>query len=209
MNIIKIKVEDILQHPENKRIYSPTNIEQLMECIKSLGLMQRIIVNKKTQALCGYRRTQAIKLLGWDEVEVEVKDLAEDQEPAYMVYSNTHRTKTALEKFYEIKILKESWAKPQGYRSDLDDSLSDEEQKSTRERIADTIGDKPSTVYKIEKVGDEAHELLQYIDIEDGLSLNEAYKACTLTNSAMLKMLRKLISMTSSCVGTAGVNQSE
>ena len=174
-----IKVGDILQHAENKRIYSATNIEQLMECIKSLGLMQNIILNKKNEVLCGYRRLLAIKELGWKEVEVEVIDIPEEDEPAYMVQSNSHRTKTALEKYHEIKVLKAYWAKPQGHRTDLDDTISEGDKETTRDRIANSIGDTPSTVYKVEFVGDKAPNLLPLIGSgDDKISLNEAYKAC-------------------------------
>lgn len=179
MNKVKLKVEDILQHAENRRIYSATNIEQLIECIKSLGLMQRIILNKKKEVLCGYRRLLAIKELGWKEVDVEIVDIPEEDEPAYMVNSNSHRTKTDLERYHEIKVLKSFWAKSQGCRTDLDESLSEEEKGSTRKRIADTIGVTESAVYKTEYVGDKAYNLLPLIGTgEDKISLNEAYKAC-------------------------------
>lgn len=175
----KIKVEDILQHAENRRIYSATNIEQLMECIKSLGLMQRIILNKKNEVLCGYRRFLAIKELGWKEVEVEIVDIPIEEEPAYMVSSNSHRTKTSLEKYHEIKILKSYWGKKQGQRTDLEDCLSEEEKLTTRKRIANEIGVTESEVRKTEYVGDKAFNLLPLIGTgEDKISLNEAYKAC-------------------------------
>lgn len=175
----KIKVEDILQHAENRRIYSATNIEQLMECIKSLGLMQRIILNKKNEVLCGYRRLLAIKELGWKEVEVEIVDIPIEEEPAYMVSSNSHRTKTSLEKYHEIKILKSYWGKKQGQRTDLEDCLSEEEKLTTRKRIANEIGVTESEVRKTEYVGDKAFNLLPLIGTgEDKISLNEAYRAC-------------------------------
>ncbi len=179
MELIRIKVEDILQHAENRRIYSATNIEQLIECIKSLGLMQRIILNKKNEVLCGNRRLKAVKQLGWKEVEVEIVDIPEEDEPTYMVNSNSHRTKTDLEKYHEIKVLKSFWAKSQGCRTDLDENLSENEKGSTRERIANTIGITPSAVYKTEYVGDKAYNLLSLVGTgKDKISLNEAYKAC-------------------------------
>lgn len=179
MVLSKIKVEDILQHAENKRIYSVTNVEQLMVCIQSLGLLQHIILNKKNEVLCGSRRLEAIKQLGWKEVDVEIVDIPEEDEAACMVSSNTHRTKTSEEKYHEIKILKSHWAKKQGQRTDLDDSLSEEEKLTTRKRIANAIGGTESEVRRTEFIGDNAFHLLALIGSgEEKMSLNEAYKAC-------------------------------
>lgn len=193
MVLSKIKVEDILQHAENRRIYSVTNVEQLMECIKSLGLMQRIILNSKKEVLCGGRRLEAIKQLGWKEVEVEIVDLPEEDEPAFIVSSNSHRTKTSEEKYHEIKILKSHWAKKQGQRTDLDDSLSEEEKLTTRKRIANSIGVTESEVRKTEYVGDNAMHLLKIIGSgKDEISLNEAYKSCASTKPVHTKPVEEI-----------------
>lgn len=176
--IQKVRVHCLKQHPENKRIYNTISTEPLKESIDLYGLLQRIIVNKKMQILCGWRRLLAINELGWDEVEVTIVDVPEDEEAAFMVFSNAQRQKTTVEIYHELKVLKEYWAKKQGTRTDLDPELSAEEKKPTRTRIAEAIGVSESKIYRIESVGDKDIKMLELVDLEKIESLSEAFNAC-------------------------------
>ena len=70
-----VKTKDLQHHPKNSDIYDLSNIEDLVNSIREVGLLQPIIINKKNQILSGHRRFEAIKILGWNEVQVEVKDI--------------------------------------------------------------------------------------------------------------------------------------
>lgn len=175
-----IQVAALLPHPEGSTIYDPSDVTELKNLIEAMGLLQPIVINPRNQVLIGSRRHKAISMLGWQEVEVHVVDIPQEDEPAYIVNSNSQRQKSSVEIYKEIKILKSYWAKQQGARTDLVVGLSIEEKSKTRERIARSIGVPETTVHKIESVGDKDVELLRLVD--NGLlnSLHEAYQTARL-----------------------------
>lgn len=172
-----IKPGDLKQHPENKRIYgSPRQLLVLVESIIKVGLLQPIIINQKKEILCGWRRFKAIE--SFDPVTpiktIEVK-LTPENEAAFIVLSNSQRTKTALEKYHEAIVLKQHWLKKPGQRTDLQTDISEEERKSTRARIADAIGVSETEIFRITSIGDKDPEMLKIVG--DDVTISEAYNA--------------------------------
>jgi hypothetical protein len=135
-----------------------------------------IIVNESMEVLCGWRRLQAILAIGtFLQIDVVLVKLNPEDEAAFIVFSNSQRTKTALEKFREASVLKLHWAKMPGQRTDLQPQLSDVERKRTRTRIADAIGITETEVHKLETVGEKDIAMLELVG--DDVSLNEVYNA--------------------------------
>lgn len=64
MNIALSKIK--LSEPKR----NPGNIKELAESIKKEGLLQPLVVNQYNELICGRRRFEAIKMLGWTEVPV-------------------------------------------------------------------------------------------------------------------------------------------
>lgn len=56
------------------------DIQRLAESIERLGLINPITVTADKKLLAGYRRLQAVKLLGWDEVECTILNPATEIE---------------------------------------------------------------------------------------------------------------------------------
>ena len=94
---MKVKVDTIEPHPLNKQIYSLSNIEDLVSSIKDVGLLQPIIINQNHQIISGHRRYTAIKKLGWNEVEVEQRNINDEEVELYLVHANKQRIKSAGE----------------------------------------------------------------------------------------------------------------
>ena len=92
---MNIKVKDIKVSDVNKEIYSLSSIDELMESIKLVGLLQRPVINVKTNnLLSGHRRAEAITRLGWNEVEVDTIDVDEVDEILYLIHYNQTRVKS-------------------------------------------------------------------------------------------------------------------
>lgn len=82
-----IPVRDIVPNPYQARKRIPTkSVRALADEIKELGLWPGSLKGRmrdgRFQLCYGHRRLQALKLLGWKDVEVEVEDLNDDE----MVY---------------------------------------------------------------------------------------------------------------------------
>lgn len=75
---MKIKISEI-KISERVRV-DDGDIQRLAESIERLGLINPITVTAEKKLLAGYRRLQAVKLLGWDEVECTVLNPATEIE---------------------------------------------------------------------------------------------------------------------------------
>ena len=60
-----------------------SNIEDLVKSIEEVGLLQPLIINKRIKYLVDTEDI-TIKILGWDEVEVEVKDIIDEETDLYL-----------------------------------------------------------------------------------------------------------------------------
>ena len=70
---MKVKVSKLKHHPLNSKIYNLSNIEDLVKSINDVGLLQKIVINKKFEVISGNRRFESIKRLKWKEVDVEME----------------------------------------------------------------------------------------------------------------------------------------
>ena len=55
-----------------------------MESISVVGLLQSLIIDQHHQIISGNRRFESIKRLGWEEVEVEVKELIKEKKNYFL-----------------------------------------------------------------------------------------------------------------------------
>ena len=88
---MKVKVSSLKHHPKNKEIYDLSSIEELMESVSEVGLLQSLIIDQHNQIISGNRRFESIKRLGWNEVEVEVKEVNKGEEELLLIHYNKQR----------------------------------------------------------------------------------------------------------------------
>lgn len=116
---MEIQVSKLIPHPLNSQIYRLTQLEDLIYSIGEVGLLQPIVINKVNQILSGHRRFEAIKKLGWEYVEVEVKDVDPESSDLYLVHYNKQRIKSNQEILSEYDVLEKYFVNQQGRRTDL------------------------------------------------------------------------------------------
>ena len=102
---MKIKVSTLKHHPKNKEIYTLSSIEELMESISEVGLLQPLIIDSRNQVISGNRGFESVKRLGWEEVQVEVRDVQVDEEELLLIHFNKQRIKSFKELINEYLIL--------------------------------------------------------------------------------------------------------
>ena len=90
MTKIPIKdIEPFKNHPF--KVVEDDSLKELMESISNTGLINPVIVRKnknKYEMISGHRRLKAMELLGETEIEVQIKNLSDDEATIYMVDSN-------------------------------------------------------------------------------------------------------------------------
>lgn len=68
------------------------DLSKLMESIKTYGQMNPVLINGKRELIAGQRRLEAIKRLGWRNIEVHIVDPASETDELEMeIDENLHR----------------------------------------------------------------------------------------------------------------------
>ena len=175
---MKISIEKLKVSLVYLSIYILSGIEELMESMSTNGMVEKIIVTPKYEVVSGHRRLEAAKRLGWKEVDVEIRDVKDEDLPLLLVTHNQHRIKTATELFNEIKILKEKIGQRKGQRNDLNSTLTNNGKgHSTQEIIANQVGISKGYVHSLEYINNVEPALFKEMDNQN-MSIPQAYKLC-------------------------------
>ncbi len=169
---MKVKVSSLKHHPKNKEIYSLSSIEELMESISEVGLLQSLIIDSRKQVISGNRRFESIKRLGWEEVEVEVKDVKEEEEELLLIHFNKQRIKSFKELINEYLILDNLYRKGQGKRTDLTSVKSNI--SSTRDLVSKEMGISSSQLRRLVFIYKNKPEYIELLD-KGILTVNQSY----------------------------------
>lgn len=145
---VKIQVSILNHHPKNKEIYNLSSIEDLMISITELGLLQPLVIDQHNQVISGNRRFEAIKRLGWEDVEAEQRVVNNGEEEILLVHYNKQRVKTFKEILNEYIVLKKYYEVGQGKRTDLT-SVRSNKSLNERDNVSEQIGISSSQLGKL------------------------------------------------------------
>ena len=116
---MKIKVSSLTQLPLNIEIYDLSSIEDLMVSIEEVGLLQNLVIDQDNQVVSGNRRLEAIKRLGWTDVQCDRIEMSPTDAGSYLVHYNKQRVKTCRELLNEVKTVLPHYELGRGKASDL------------------------------------------------------------------------------------------
>jgi ParB-like chromosome segregation protein Spo0J len=174
------KIAELKTSPKNKEIYSMSHVEDLTESMAEMGLLTPIVITPKGEVVSGNGRLAAAKKLGWQEIDVVVMDVEDDDIVKHIIHFNKQRHKTVQESFNEIEALKLIYKTEiaQGKRKDNhSEFFGISEAQSNRNEIAKSTGLAVSRIMRIEKIAEVGRPLLELIDAGQ-ISLEKAYKKC-------------------------------
>ena len=163
------RIDDFPDHPfkvaENGELY------ELAESIKEQGVLIPAIVrpkdNGRFEMIAGHRRKRASELAEIKTLRCIVSDLDDDAATIIMVDTNLRQRQQILpsEKAKAYKMRNDA-LKHQGKRTDLTcaTQLHKSESKTTREIMADEIGESYEQIRKYIRLNDLVSELLEFVD---------------------------------------------
>ena len=172
---MKVSINRISHHPINSEIYRLSNLDELSKSIEEVGLLQRIVVNKKFQIISGSRRFEAIKELNWKEVDVEVNDIGDNDTIPYLINYNKYRVKSPQELLNEVKFLYSYYGKNQGKRNDLTSNNID--RSSTQTKISKELGISNGNISKLLFIDKTSSDYIDLID-KGIMTINQGYLEC-------------------------------
>ena len=89
MNIVKMKLDDLQEFPNNVRIHTKRNLDVLKSSLSEFKQTKPILVQKSTNyIIAGNGTYQAAKALGWKEIECNILDLPDDKARALSIVDN-------------------------------------------------------------------------------------------------------------------------
>ena len=111
--------------------------------------------------------------LGWDEVEVVVKEVEEDSIPLYIVLFNQSRNKVASELIREIMVLMDSrWIGQGNWNRGKSDQMITF--GNWRDKVSKDIGISQTKIQKLLYIYQNQPELIKYID-DDRMTIHSAW----------------------------------
>ena len=170
---MKVKVSSLKHHPKNKEIYDLSSIDELMESISEVGLLQPLTIDTRNQVISGNRRFESIKRLGWEEVEVDIKEVDDEETELYLVHFNKQRIKTTQEVLREYDVIERFYENKRGkFKNVRTNNL--EKGYNRRDKIAEELGVKSSQLGKLLFIRKNNEDHIELID-KGILTINQSY----------------------------------
>ena len=172
--MVKVKVSNLVHHPLNKRVYTLTDIDDLISSISEVGLLQPLVIDQKNRVISGNRRLVAIKKLGLKTVEVEKVKVSDKEVGKLLVHHNKQRVKTHRELLNEYHLLKRYYSVGQGSRTDLKSTSVSPNKSSSRDQISQQLSLSSGQLGRLIFIESENKDLIDLID-KGILTTNQAY----------------------------------
>ena len=170
---MKVKVSSLKHHPKNKEIYDLSSIDELMESISEVGLLQPLTIDTRNQVISGNRRFESIKRLGWEEVEVDIKEVDDEETELYLVHFNKQRIKTTQEVLREYDVIERFYENKRGKIKNVRTNNL-EKGYNRRDKIAEELGVKSSQLGKLLFIRKNNEDHIELID-KGILTINQSY----------------------------------
>ena len=166
MQIIKIKMADIMPYENNVKLHPKEQIEQIKKSIVDFGNNDPIAVDENNVIIEGHGRYEALKELGYEEAEcIVLTGLTEDQKNAYRLVHN----KLTMNSDFDMKGLEEELNKINMDLTafDFDQFNMDEEEKEIIEDEAPEVDEEHEPITKMGDIWELGNHRLMCGDSTD------------------------------------------
>jgi len=153
-----VNIDEI--HPNKKKLEmyeTPENYDTIKQNIEREGIIEPIIVNKKThEIISGNLRFQVAKELGITVVPVLYQDIDQEEMDIKSISTNQQRQKSYTELINEMKFFEEHYKIKKGQRTDLNPELK--KLKEERDKFMKAVPrDTRDKLKAIDKMANEEH----------------------------------------------------
>ena len=162
------KITNFPNHPYKVR--EDDEMLSMVQTIKEYGVIHPILVRPKKdggyEMISGHRRKRACQIAGITEIKAIVREMTDEEATIAMVDSNNQREQILpSEKAFAFKMKLEA-LKKQGQRNDLTSAPMEQklQGKTTREIIAEEMGESSSNIQRFVRLTELIPELLKIVD---------------------------------------------
>ena len=190
-----MKLEELQSHPDNNRIYSPTDLTDLENSLNSYGQLEPIAITQSKRIISGHRRYTAMFNLGWEECEVRV--INPENEIITLIEHNRHRQKTTSDILNEARFLEKEIKKyvGKGRNAKQRGGKKQGERLRTTMEVAERLGIGTTKLKQLMSISNYEPDLINEID-KGEISVSKAYEIVRVKyiQSKNLKSNQKLFS---------------
>ena len=166
-----IPISEITNFPNHPyKVREDDEMFSMVQTIKEYGVIHPILVRPKKdggyEMISGHRRKRACQIAGITEIKAIVRDMTDEEATIAMVDSNNQREQILpSEKAFAFKMKLEAMKK-QGQRNDLISAPTEQklQGKTTREIIAEEMGESSSNIQRFVRLTELIPELLKIVD---------------------------------------------
>ena len=181
MQTIKLSLDDVKPHPKNVSLYGnaadESKLQDLITSMYAKGQLTPIVINQSFEIISGHRRVAAARFLKMQMIEAIQMNLNAEEEDILIVSHNITRKKTCAMLIAEYEVIKKTFGKGQGKRTDLTipkNGEIDAKWHSVRKLAADMLNIGEGTLSNLLAVRKHLPELLNEIDAGN-LTINAAH----------------------------------
>ena len=195
--IHSIPIELIDEFPDHPfKVKMDEDMDQLVESIKERGLITPITLRPKEdgryEIVSGHRRKKACEIAGLSVVKADVREMSRDEAIILMVESNLQRSVILpSEKAFSYRMRLEAM-KRQGSRTDLTSVPVAQKSKTSRELLADAVGESQDNIRRYIRLTELIPELLDLVD-EGKIALRPAVELSYLARNEQEMVYKQII----------------
>ena len=166
-----IPINEITSFPNHPyKVREDDELLSMVRTIKEFGVIHPVLVRPKKdggyEMISGHRRKRACQIAGITEIKAIVREMTDEEATIAMVDSNNQREQILpSEKAFAFKMKLEAMKK-QGQRNDLTSAPTEQklQGKTTRELIAEEMGESSSNIQRFVRLTELIPELLKIVD---------------------------------------------
>lgn len=166
-----IPINEITSFPNHPyKVREDDELLSMVRTIKEFGVIHPVLVRPKKdggyEMISGHRRKRACQIAGRTEIKAIVRNMTDEEATIAMVDSNNQREQILpSEKAFAFKMKLEAMKK-QGQRNDLTSAPMEQklQGKTTRELIAEEMGESSSNIQRFIRLTELIPELLKIVD---------------------------------------------
>lgn len=166
-----IPINEITSFPNHPyKVREDNELLSMVRTIKEFGVIHPVLVRPKKdggyEMISGHRRKRACQIAGITEIKAIVREMTDEEATIAMVDSNNQREQILpSEKAFAFKMKLEAMKK-QGQRNDLTSAPTEQklQGKTTRELIAEEMGESSSNIQRFVRLTELIPELLKIVD---------------------------------------------
>jgi len=192
MSFIKAEISSVII---GDRVRKQVEVSDLVSSIKDVGLIHPIVIDEQNRLICGFRRLQAAKELGWSEIPVTVSACSADTLQALKMERDendnrepfTPSESVAMAKLIEDQVKREAKERQLRTKENREKSCSGEisgtknrteqnrAESESRRIIADAVGMSDFTLRQAKSVLKNGNdEVIEAMD-QGKISINKAF----------------------------------